>query len=1166
MYQNLGVSKFNSIDGSLIWRKDPGFLVYREEQYGPSYNVYIGKPDLSDQQNTFFDDFESYQAGTLGEPNWGNYIVGREYNCRDNDAEIAQNPVSGGQGFRIYQHAGSDGCNQSVDFLKYQNFTDFTLSIKVMKTVDTRDKCCGSPSIHIPLANGEGTFYFSINWCYYAEGIYYWIYPNYREHLAGPVTGTTPEKFLSTWYTLDISMIGNEITLIYDKGTPQERVFTATHEMAGLVKEKVVLNQGSCNSKQIESFFDDFRITIHDDPSHNNDPTVNLGDDYSVLIVENCEVLTTLDGSGASDPDGDPMEYTWTGPFGEIKGGNPVVTLPIGIHTITLTVIDGKGGQASDNLIITITDETPPVPDIETLAELVGACGVDVTEIPTASDNCSGVIPGTTGDPLSYDTEGTFTITWMYDDGNGNISEQTQQVVISDEIPPVPNTPELSTITGECSLEITKIPTATDNCVGSLTGVASGKTSFNIATDGEGSHTITWIYDDGNGNITQQPQTVVLDDITTPVPEVVNLPDVTGQCSAMIPTPPTATDNCAGTLTGVASGKTSFNIAIDGEGPHTITWVYDDGNGNITQQPQTVVLDDITAPVPEVVNLPDVIGQCSATILAPPTATDNCAGSLTGMTNDPMTYTAQGDFVVTWTFDDGNGNITTQTQVVGVHDVTAPVFIDDLDDITKVATGSYGAKVIVPLPGVEDNCDNNPIVTSDAPADNIYPLGTTTVTFTATDYAGNSATATIMVTVSDDVSPVITISDVTDGADYTDVATAAITIIDNESGVKTQSITLDGNAYVSGTAITTKGNHILIITATDYNNNTTTVTVNFSIYHATTLSVSAPAGQYSDMSALSAVLNSHGSPVAGKSITFSVNDTEVGIAVTSSEGIAVLNYTIPHSAGTYEVSAVFTQDNTSFYRLSDAVAQLAVTPEDASILYTGNLLVPYPNTVSFVAVVTQADDGFLGDLTKTSVLFNVSLVNSDGTLTTIGDFTAQCNTFGLAQTVQSFDVGVYSITISIQNDGYYTPNSDHAITPVYDPNGGFATGGGWVNVTNPEEGDLGRANFGFIAKYKNNSSTGNLEFQYHDGGINLKSQSIDWLVISSVSAQFEGVGTIKHLPGTYTFRVNCTDNKKNGKPDKFTIKIWEGTDTDGDPVYKALNQELAGGNVLVKKK
>src|SRR6185369_10042092 len=95
------------------------------------------------------------------------------------------------------------------------------------------------------------------------------------------------------------------------------------------------------------------------------------------------------------------------------------------------------------------------------------------------------------------------------------------------------------------------------------------------------------------------------------------------------------------------------------QGTYTVTWNYDDGNGNSSTQTQTVIVHDVTAPVPDVANLAVITGDCS--------------GSITGTTSDALTYSSQGTYTVTWTYDDGNGNSSTQTQTVIVHDVTAPV-------------------------------------------------------------------------------------------------------------------------------------------------------------------------------------------------------------------------------------------------------------------------------------------------------------------------------------------------------------------------------------------------------------------------------------------------------------------------------------------------------------
>src|SRR5207249_7591957 len=89
-------------------------------------------------------------------------------------------------------------------------------------------------------------------------------------------------------------------------------------------------------------------------------------------------------------------------------------------------------------------------------------------------------------------------------------------------------------------------------------------------------------------------------------------------------------------------------------------------------QTQHIVVADLTAPVPDAASLADATGECSATIASAPTATDNCGGTITGTTTESLTRTTQGISVVTWHFNDGNGNESTQTQNIAVADHTAP--------------------------------------------------------------------------------------------------------------------------------------------------------------------------------------------------------------------------------------------------------------------------------------------------------------------------------------------------------------------------------------------------------------------------------------------------------------------------------------------------------------
>ncbi len=149
---------------------------------------------------------------------------------------------------------------------------------------------------------------------------------------------------------------------------------------------------------------------------------------------------------------------------------------------------------------------------------------------------------------------------------------------------------------------------------------------------------------------------------------------------------------------------------------------------------------DVTAPVPDVTNLPNVTGQCSATVTVTPTATDNCSGSVTGSTLDPLTYSTQGTFTVHWSYDDGHGNISTQNQTVIVDDITNPVLNN-----CPLSFSSCNPVTWTP-PTATDNCGSATVNGSHTPGTN-FPPGTTTVTYTADDGNGNASQCSFDVTV-----------------------------------------------------------------------------------------------------------------------------------------------------------------------------------------------------------------------------------------------------------------------------------------------------------------------------------------------------------------------------------------------------------------------------------
>ena len=117
---------------------------------------------------------------------------------------------------------------------------------------------------------------------------------------------------------------------------------------------------------------------------------------------------------------------------------------------------------------------------------------------------------------------------------------------------------------------------------------------------------------------------------------------------------------------------------------------------------------------------------------------------------------------------------------------------------------------------------------------------------------------------------------------------------------------------------------------------------------------------------------------------------------------------------------------------------------------------------------------------------------------------------------------------------------------VYDPASGFVTGGGWIN--SPAGAYLadptlaGKANFGFVSKYKRGANTpsGETQFQFKAGNLNFHSTEYEWLVVAGAKAKYKGTGTINGAGG-YDFMLSAVDGQRpgGGGTDKFRIKIWD---------------------------
>jgi len=174
---------------------------------------------------------------------------------------------------------------------------------------------------------------------------------------------------------------------------------------------------------------------------------------------------------------------------------------------------------------------------------------------------------------------------------------------------------------------------------------------------------------------------------------------------------------------------------------------------------------------------------------------------------------------------------------------------------------------------------------------------------------------------------------------------------------------------------------------------------------------------------------------------------------------------------------------------------------------------------------------------------------------------------------------VYSVTLSLADKDGGSSQSVYQYVVVYDPSGGFVTGGGVIDspagayVANPSL--AGKAVFGFVAKYQQGAGapTGETQFRFQVANMAFTSTSYQWLVVSGPKAQFKGSGTINRS-GDYQFLLTATDGQApgGGGVDRFRIKIWDkatgslvydnqasATDT-ADPTTA-----IAGGNIAISR-
>lgn len=430
------------------------------------------------------------------------------------------------------------------------------------------------------------------------------------------------------------------------------------------------------------------------------------------------------------------------------------------VYTVTYTV--GTDCPASSSQQTVIEDNTPPA--MVTLPPVVASCSATLTP-PSTIDDCAGLVFGTTTDPLSYSTQGTFTVTWTFDDGNGNTISVPQQVVINDvEAPAV----ICQDITVQLDPNGTKsiFPGQVDN--GSFDACSAVTLSLSQQTFTQadlGTNLVYLIATDANGNSDSCAAVVTVVDVDAPVaicqPLALAL-DSTGH-AALVPA-----DLDGGST--VFVGQPIFSVSQDSfdcsdMGANHILLFVADSNGYADTCVSLVTLADTLAPMLETRDVTlglDGFGQLElVTQDVVESAYDACGIQSVTLSQTEFNCFSVGTHEVIVTVRDMAGNVSVDTALVTVEDQIAPTLSTQVPSVTiqldsagigSVAASEFGVLAIDPCGLSALELDQSVFDCSD--------IGRNEVVIRARDLHGNEGTDTIVVVVEDVISPVAFCQDV----------------------------------------------------------------------------------------------------------------------------------------------------------------------------------------------------------------------------------------------------------------------------------------------------------------------------------------------------------------------------------------------------------------------
>jgi uncharacterized repeat protein (TIGR01451 family) len=481
--------------------------------------------------------------------------------------------------------------------------------------------------------------------------------------------------------------------------------------------------------------------------------------DITIMLTNNSATITGADiDDGSTDDCG-----------GSITADADITQFDcdnVGENTVILIVTDENGNSSTCPAMVTVTDNVAPICIAQgmTIVLVNGMATINPEDLDNGSFDPCGEVVDLSVDPAVVDCDdiGLIFITLSITDNSGNVTMCNVPVNVVDDV-----TPECLTQDITVALDDTQMVTitgadvdggSTDDC-GEIVDLSVVPNTFVCADLGD--NVVTLTVTDNSNNSSSCTATVTVIDEVAPICMTQDITVTIDNGSVSI-TPGDIDDGSFDPCGEIVDlSVTPDEFTCNDIGVSIVTLTVTDMNGNSSTCTAEVTVTDIVAPVCVAMDITVILDETSTAVITGEDvdggSSDAC-GEIVTLVVIPNLFDCDdlGDNDVVLTVFDDAGNSSSCDAVVTVQDTMMPVcmamdiivLLDENGEVSITPEDIDDGSTTVCDPFIELAVDPNQFFCND--------IGENTVTLTVTDGQGNTSTCQAIVTVEDEVDPMIT--------------------------------------------------------------------------------------------------------------------------------------------------------------------------------------------------------------------------------------------------------------------------------------------------------------------------------------------------------------------------------------------------------------------------